>query len=183
MVARLGIGTVLVMGMVAPGAIAEEVFPVLEQWQFQPQSQTLVFQTNNAAQPQFFTLREPSRVVVDINGMGWEQGSIERFYGGNITRIRVAEFTAGVTRFVMETADPNGTLNGELFKLRSQPQANGMTLWQLSLGNSGNTPRNSNSVENVDVDDVETYPPALLPPMIRESVTVPPPPIPDNLRK
>ena len=169
-------------------AIAQEieetkVFPVLEEWQFQPQSQTLKFETTSNAQPKFFVLREPSRVVVDITGMSWAEGSIKETYSGQISQIRVAEFTAGVTRFVLETSDPAMNLNGDLFKLRSAPGENKKTLWQLSLrGDVGTlSPTTSDTDTNVNSDDI--YPPALLPPVIRDSVTVPPPPIPDNLRK
>lgn len=169
-------------GAIAEITVAPATFPVLEQWQFQPETQTLEFQASGLAQPSYFTLQAPSRVVIDVKGMSWEQGSIQRSYRGQITQIRVAEFRPGITRFVLESANPEARLNGDRFQLRSMPGDNKQTLWQLSLGQSV-IPTVSQPDPETNINKSAGYPPALLPPVIRESVTVPPPPIPSNLQE
>ncbi|AFY39706.1 hypothetical protein Lepto7376_3509 [[Leptolyngbya] sp. PCC 7376] len=160
-------------------AIAETEFPVLGQWHFKSDVQTLEFQTVTTAEPSYFLLREPSRVVIDIQGARWDEGSVSQSYNGKISQIRIAEFTEGVTRFVLETSDPNESLNTKNLKLRSFPTESGETLWKLSFGDSPVAQNNNDSTEN----NAFQYPPALLPPVIPGSVIVAPPPIPDNLRK
>ncbi|WP_171971753.1 AMIN domain-containing protein [[Limnothrix rosea] IAM M-220] len=160
------------------GAIAETLFPVIQGWTFSQQEQSLAFQTHAGAQPSFFVLREPSRIVVDVQGASWEKGTVTQPFRGKISQIRVAEFTEGVTRFVLETSNPNTVINTTTLKLRSFPTDDGDTLWQLSLGNTSNA-----NALNSTTNHHQNFPPALLPPVIRGSVTVPSPPIPDNLRK
>ena len=161
------------------GAIAETVFPELQGWTFSEQEQSLAFQTDTTAQPSVFVLREPSRIVIDIKGTSWPDGTVTRSYSGKIGGIRLAEFTEGVTRFVLEASEPSATLNAAAFRLRSFPTDGGATLWQLNLGSTGISSVNATTSTNNN----SSFPPVLLPPATRGSVTVPSPPIPNNLRK
>ncbi|MGB2925101.1 MAG: AMIN domain-containing protein [Limnothrix sp.] len=164
------------IGFSAGVAIAEDIFPPLQQWHFDQQQQTLDIKVHALASPRYFVLKEPTRIVVDVTDTSWQAGSISRSYSGLVPQIRIAQFSDGVTRFVLDWAGntiPNGSL-----PLRSFPQPDGSVLWRLELGNNLiATPTNNISNSNTG------FPPALLPPPFRTSVTVSPPPISDNLRK
>jgi hypothetical protein len=180
------LGFSLVLGSYR-GAIAEGIFPPLQQWNFDPNQQTLNITTHSLAQPKYFILREPNRVVIDVLDTSWDEGTVRQSYGGNVSQVRVAQLSEGITRFVLDWSGQTPPTDQQI-QLRSLPQADGSVLWQLALGagNGNFFPNNpptqmSNLTGGVVFDT--TFPPALLPPPVASSVTVPPPPIPSNLRK
>lgn len=167
---------VVVLGLLPRMAIAETIFPPLQQWSFDPQQQTLSIQVHALASPSYFVLKEPTRIVVDVTDTSWGNGSVAQSYGGSVSQIRVAQFSEGITRFVLDLSGNPPTKNSLQF--RSFPQPNESVIWQLNLGN------NIASTSNPPVlDSNMQFPPALLPPPFRSSVTISPPPIPSNLRK
>lgn len=155
-------------------AIAEgtqQEYPPLQEWSFDGSQQILSLTTHAAAIPQYFLLKEPTRIVLDVPETSWAAGTVTQNYGGTISQIRIAQFTEGTTRFVLTWAGQNPPSNP--LPLRSFPQSNGAVVWQLSLGQAiaptANPPRNTTS---------PNFPPALLPPPLQTSVTIATPPNP-----
>ncbi|NJN73276.1 MAG: AMIN domain-containing protein [Limnothrix sp. RL_2_0] len=134
-------------------------------------------QVHALASPSYFVLQEPTRIVVDVADTSWGNGSIAKSYTGAVSQIRVAQFSEGITRFVLDWSGNLPAKNS--LQLRSFPQANDSVLWQLNLGNSIATTASNTTVFNGNMQ----FPPALLPPPFQGSVTIAPPPIPNNLRK
>lgn len=167
---------VLGINLVSGVAIAETIFPPLQQWTFDPQQQTFKIQVHALASPGYFVLTEPTRIVVDVADTSWSDGSIAKSYAGAVSQIRVAQFSEGITRFVLDVSGNPPTKN--TLQFRSFPQPNGSVIWQLDLGNSIAATNNT----TVFTGNIQ-FPPALLPPPFQSSVTIAPPPIPNNLRK
>lgn len=168
---------VLGINMLSGVAIAETVFPPLQEWTFDPQQQTLNLQVHALASPSYFVLKEPTRIVVDVADTSWGNGSTAKSYGGAVSQIRVAQFSEGITRFVLDVSGNPPAKNALQF--RSFPQPNGSVIWQLNLGNTLTATSGTASVFSGNIQ----FPPALLPPPFQGSVTIAPPPIPNNLRK
>lgn len=179
-------------------AIAQGIFPPLQAWGFDPHQQILSITTHNLAQPKYFLLREPDRLVVDVLDTSWTEGTVRQSYGGNVSQIRIAQLSEGVTRFVLDWSGQPP--HGQDIQWRSQPQGNGSILWQLSMGgnelHSTNVAPNAvNPTQNLPLTDHtsnplagrvvfdKTFPPALLPPVTDSTVFVAPPPNSDNVRK
>jgi hypothetical protein len=160
-------------------AIAETIFPPLQQWTFDPQQQTLNIQVHPLASPSYFVLQDPTRIVIDVADTSWGNGSIARSYPGTVSQIRVAQFSEGITRFVLDLSGNPPAPN--TLQFRSFPQPNNSVIWQLNLGNS--IAASGNTANTTVFNGNMQFPPALLAPPFQGSVTIAPPPIPNNLRK
>lgn len=158
-------------------AIADTIFPPLQQWTFDPQQQTLSIQVHALATPSYFVLKEPTRIVVDVADTSWGKGSLAESYAGSVSQIRVAQFSEGITRFVLDWSGDPPAKNSLQF--RSFPQSDNSVIWQLNLG--GNI-ASASTAPLLNSNNMQ-FPPALLPPPFQSSVTIAPPPIPRNVRK
>lgn len=188
---QVGWGLPLVIWGWSHGAIAETVasiHPLLQQWTFNDTQQVLQLTTHSTALPKYFVLREPDRVVVDVLDTSWTAGTVIQRYNGDVSQIRIAQFTDGITRFVL---DWQGTTPPQPAPFQSFPQPDGTTLWQLTLNAAMvNTVNNTSpaialsSTPNTSPTAVrpnpltipQGFPPALLPPPVRTPVTVADPP-------
>lgn len=112
----------------------------LDNWRFYPQATQLEFNLSAGANPRYFYLSQPPRIVIDLPDTKLGYVPTQQNYPGAIQRIRVSQLNANVTRIVLDIApgnffDPN--------QLQLQPFArNNPTRWVLSplTRSYGNSP-------------------------------------------
>ena len=102
MVTPLVMGSATILAAVVNGAIASPAHANESlQWSFDPAQRQLSITVPNGAEPSYFLLAEPPRIVVDVSA---EVGNLveEQAYSGAVRHIRVGQFQPGMTRIVME---------------------------------------------------------------------------------
>jgi len=83
----------------------------LQSWRFDSNSNQLEFSTDDAVQPQAQLIYNPTRLVIDLPGINFDEPTITRQLGGAIRSIRVGQLNDRTTRLVVElnpgyTIDP-----------------------------------------------------------------------------
>ena len=74
----------------------------LARWRFNPDNRQLEIITTTAAQPNYFILAEPPRIVVDLPNTTLGPVVEEQRYSGPVRHIRVSQFQPTLTRIVIE---------------------------------------------------------------------------------
>jgi N-acetylmuramoyl-L-alanine amidase len=82
----------------------------LATWKFDGRGR-LDFKTDAAVQPKAVMLFNPTRLVIDLPGIGFPKPTITQRLTGNFRSLRVGQFDGGTTRLVLElqpgyTIDP-----------------------------------------------------------------------------
>ncbi|MEM7553794.1 MAG: N-acetylmuramoyl-L-alanine amidase [Cyanobacteria bacterium P01_A01_bin.84] len=103
------IGSVLTTIMLSSPAQAGK----LESWRFDSDRNQLEIETDNPVQPKAQIIFNPTRLVIDLAGVDFNQRQLKRVVGGSIKNIRLGQFEQGTTRIVVELArgyslDPKG---------------------------------------------------------------------------
>lgn len=101
----------------------------LEDWRFYPEASQLEITLSTAAQPRYFYLTQPPRLVVDVPNTNLGYVPTQQNYSGAIQSIRVSQLKAGVTRIVMDLA-PGASLNPNQVQLQPVSLQNA-TRWVL----------------------------------------------------
>lgn len=89
----------------------------LQTWKFDPQRHQLEIVTDEDVQPTAQLVSDPTRLVIDLPGIGLEGTTINEVFGGSIQAIRIGQFEAQTTRVVVELA-PGYTLDPQQVKFR-----------------------------------------------------------------
>jgi hypothetical protein len=160
----------------AEQAIADDIYPPLQQWSFDGAKQTLSLTVHQTALPRYFILKEPNRIVLDVVDTSWPAGTISQTLSGNVSQIRISQLQAGTTRFVLDWAEQKPL--PETLQLTSLTQSDGSVIWRLDLETATMTselsplPQPEQGGKIISGD----FPPALLAPNVQRSVTIDPPP-------
>ncbi|MDX2231961.1 MAG: N-acetylmuramoyl-L-alanine amidase [Leptolyngbyaceae cyanobacterium bins.349] len=88
-----------------------------QNWQFDRNQNQLTFTTDIAVQPRALLLFNPSRLVIDLPGIAFQQPRQTQAIGGAIRNIRVAQFDRQTTRIVVEL-EPGYTLDPQQVQFR-----------------------------------------------------------------
>ena len=86
-------------------------------WRFDPDQNQLEFTTDQDVQPKVKLIPNPTRLVVDLPGITFNQPTLKRSVGAAITSVRVGKFNDDTTRIVIELA-ADYTLDPEQVKVR-----------------------------------------------------------------
>ena len=82
----------------------------LASWKFDPIRNRLDFKTDAGVQPKAVMLFNPTRLVIDLPGIGFPKPTITQKLTGNFRSLRVGQFDGSTTRLVLEL-QPGYTLN------------------------------------------------------------------------
>jgi hypothetical protein len=141
---------------------------ILNNWQFNPQTQQLEINLSVGKTPNYFYLAQPPRLVIDLPDTRLGRVATQQNYGGKIQKIRVSQLNANSTRIVLDLA-PGTDLNPNQFQLQPISKQN-PTRWVLRPIN----PNNSTAAPSLP----QLQPFVTLPPATTNSqqpfVTVPP---------
>ncbi|MFZ9738234.1 MAG: N-acetylmuramoyl-L-alanine amidase [Prochlorotrichaceae cyanobacterium] len=97
-------------------------------WRFDRTENRLEFTTNEAVQPQAQLLPNPTRIVVDLPNTVLGRPRLEEAIGGAVQSVRIAQFDANTTRFVIEMAT-GYTVNPQQIQI----QAVSPSRWMVQL--------------------------------------------------
>ena len=100
----------------------------LMSWRFDRVQNRLEFTTNEAVQPQAQLIPNPTRIVLDLPNTVLGRPRLEEAIGEVVQSIRIGQFNANTTRFVIELA-PNYTVNPQ----QVQIQGLSPTRWVVQL--------------------------------------------------
>jgi len=100
----------------------------LMSWRFDRVQNRLEFTTNEAIQPQAQLIPNPTRIVVDLPNTVLGRPRLEEAIGQVVQSVRIGQFDANTTRFVIELA-PNYTVNPQ----QVQIQGLSPTRWVVQL--------------------------------------------------
>jgi N-acetylmuramoyl-L-alanine amidase len=82
----------------------------LTDWQFSSDGRKLSFKTDEGVQPKALLLFAPTRLVIDLPGIGFNRPTITQKLSGYFNTLRVGQFDSATTRLVLEVR-PGYTLN------------------------------------------------------------------------
>ncbi len=82
----------------------------LASWRFDASKNRLDFKTDAGVQPRAQMLFNPTRLVIDLPGIGFPKPTITQKLTGNFRSLRVGQFDGSTTRLVLEL-QPGFTLN------------------------------------------------------------------------
>jgi len=137
----------------------------LTYWRFNPQSNQLVFTTDEGVQPKAQLIPNPTRLVVDLPGTTLGRPSVSEQFGGIIRSMRVGQFNEQITRLVIELA-PGYTIDPQKVVFRgSSPRQ-----WSVQL------PRPERIELPPPPPPIVQQPPTPSPPVTPPRPTPPPPP-------
>ncbi|MEM7726538.1 MAG: N-acetylmuramoyl-L-alanine amidase [Cyanobacteria bacterium P01_A01_bin.45] len=85
----------------------------LTSWRFDSSRNQLEIKTDSAVQPKAQIIFNPTRLVIDLPGVDFNQPQLKQVVGNNIRNIRIAKFQSDITRIVIELKpgyqlDPKG---------------------------------------------------------------------------
>ncbi|WP_309743065.1 MULTISPECIES: AMIN domain-containing protein [unclassified Chamaesiphon] len=100
------LGSIISFGLLAVPADAGQ----LASWKFDAGRNRLDFKTNAGVQPKAVMLFNPTRLVIDLPGIGFPKPTITQKLTGNFRSLRVGQFDVSTTRLVLEL-QPGYTLN------------------------------------------------------------------------
>jgi N-acetylmuramoyl-L-alanine amidase len=81
-------------------------------WEFEPQDNNLVFETDEGVQPQAELLSNPTRLVIDLPGTVLGQETVKESYQGPVNGFRIGQPEPDSSRIVVELA-PGYTLDAD----------------------------------------------------------------------
>jgi N-acetylmuramoyl-L-alanine amidase len=81
-------------------------------WEFEPQDNNLVFETDQGVQPKAELLSNPTRLVIDLPGTVLGQETVKESYQGPVNGFRIGQPELDTSRIVVELA-PGYTLDAE----------------------------------------------------------------------
>jgi N-acetylmuramoyl-L-alanine amidase len=81
-------------------------------WEFEPQDNNLVFETDEGVQPEAELLSNPTRLVIDLPGTVLGQETVKESYQGPVNGFRIGQTESDTSRIVVELA-PGYTLDAE----------------------------------------------------------------------
>jgi N-acetylmuramoyl-L-alanine amidase len=84
-------------------------------WEFEPQDNNLVFETDEGVQPQAELLSNPTRLVIDLPGTVLGQETVKESYQGPVNGFRIGQPESDSSRIVIELA-PGYTLDADQIK-------------------------------------------------------------------
>ena len=82
----------------------------LASWRFDAAKNRLDFKTDAGVQPKAVMLFNPTRLVIDLPGIGFPKPTVTQKLTGNFRSLRVALFDGGAARLVLEL-QPGYTMN------------------------------------------------------------------------
>lgn len=100
----------------------------LSSWQFDADSNRLIFTTDGGVQPRAQLVTNPVRVVIDLPGTTMGRSGLTQVVGGGIREVRVGQFDAQTTRIVIEL-NPGYTLDPQQVMVRGASP----TQWTVQL--------------------------------------------------
>ena len=74
----------------------------LASWKFDASKNRLDFKTNAGVQPKAVMLFNPTRLVIDLPGIGFPRPTVTQKLIGNFRSLRVGQFDSATTRLVLE---------------------------------------------------------------------------------
>ncbi|PSN12371.1 hypothetical protein C7271_23615, partial [filamentous cyanobacterium CCP5] len=74
----------------------------LQTWQFDPGQNRLTFTTEAGVQPQARLLVNPSRLIIDLPGIAYDQPAAQKLVGGSVRAVRIRQHTPETTRLELE---------------------------------------------------------------------------------
>lgn len=74
----------------------------LSSWKFDASKNRLDFKTNAGVQPKAVMLFNPTRLVIDLPGIGFPRPTVTQKLIGNFRSLRVGQFDGTTTRLVLE---------------------------------------------------------------------------------
>lgn len=92
-------------------------------WEFDPYTNELQVTVPEGVRPQYFILKEPGRIVLDIPNSNLGLDPIQENYQGIVRHIRIAQFEIGRARIVMELS-PGISVTPEQVSLQALGQGN-----------------------------------------------------------
>ncbi|MEO0013319.1 MAG: hypothetical protein RLZZ535_1708 [Cyanobacteriota bacterium] len=81
-------------------------------WEFEPQDNNLVFETDQGVQPKAELLSNPTRLVIDLPGTVLGQETVKESYQGPVNGFRIGQPESDTSRIVVELA-PGYTLDAD----------------------------------------------------------------------
>ncbi|PSB10690.1 N-acetylmuramoyl-L-alanine amidase [Pleurocapsa sp. CCALA 161] len=81
-------------------------------WEFEPQDNNLVFETDEGVQPKAELLSNPTRLVIDLPGTVLGQETVKESYQGPVKGFRIGQPESDTSRIVVELA-PGYTLDAD----------------------------------------------------------------------
>ena len=83
----------------------------LQLWRFNAEANRLTFTTDEDVRPRAQLVANPTRIVIDLPGVTFNQATATQLVGGAIREVRVGQFDSQTTRLVIElsqgyTVDP-----------------------------------------------------------------------------
>jgi N-acetylmuramoyl-L-alanine amidase len=82
----------------------------LASWRFDPTRNRLDFKTDAGVQPKAQMIFNPTRLIIDLPGIGFRKPTVTQRLTGNFRSLRVGQFDGTTTRLVLEL-QPGFTLN------------------------------------------------------------------------
>jgi N-acetylmuramoyl-L-alanine amidase len=89
----------------------------LQSWRFDTNTNQLEFTTDDAVQPKALLLYNPTRLVLDLPGINFDEATVTRQLGGAVRSIRVGQLDNRTTRLVVELK-PGYTLDPQQVRVR-----------------------------------------------------------------
>jgi len=84
-------------------------------WEFEPQDNNLVFETDEGVQPTAQLLSNPTRLVIDLPGTVLGQETVKQSYQGPVNELRIGQPESDTSRIVVELA-PGYILDADQIK-------------------------------------------------------------------
>lgn len=100
----------------------------LQLWRFNREENRLTFTTDDDVRPRAQLVANPTRIVLDLPGVTFNQGTATQAVGGAIREVRVGQFDAQTTRLVIEL-NPGYTVDPQQVKV----QGSTPTQWLVQL--------------------------------------------------
>ena len=100
----------------------------LQLWRFNAEENRLTFTTDEDVRPRAQLVANPTRIVIDLPGVTFNQSTASQMVGGAIREVRVGQFDAQTTRLVIEL-NPGYTVDPQQVRV----QGSTPTQWLVQL--------------------------------------------------
>lgn len=101
---RLGAAALAIATATAISTATPALSAGVSKWSYSPETGAIGFSLDTNAEPKYFLMANPMRIVVDLPGSAVNLKAIEAQAGGVFTQIQAAKTTAGQTRLVLQLA-------------------------------------------------------------------------------
>lgn len=148
----------------------------LTQWQFNPKSQQLEITLSAATKPEYFYLPQPPRLVVDLPNTKLGNVATKKTYSGTVQGIRVSQFSAEITRIVIDL-EPGSFVDAKNVKLQPISPKN-PTRWVLNpmISHSNTSAKSSFPISPTNQLSPTLPPPSTNLPVNQKPFVIVPPP-------